>query len=226
MKVPLSESAQKLHGELVCWDAVFLGRALSIVDANTLYRLTLRGETYIQPTPFGEVVVLGPEGRLRAKKSPYRRITTDPALNYAYLALAIRQLQDLGYVYIERESPTRHWLRGSDMRRCLVIGQARGMASRTLRGLLTKREVDLLRTGRRLLVVVPDLRTIRHFHAKHATLVRIHLLRIPKDTGVQFLAEQEAVRRARKRELDLAGWHRRKAKIASSPTAPEPGEVS
>jgi hypothetical protein len=225
MKVPLSESAHDLHNELVRWNALFLGMALSIVDANTLYRLTLRGETYIHPTPFGEVVILGPEGRLRAGKSPYRRITTDPALNYAYQALAITELQVLGYRYLGRESPTRHWLMGSDWRRYLLVGEARGLASRTLRGLLKKREVEMLMKGQRLLVVVADLRTIRHFYAKHRTLVAIHLLRVAKDSGVQFMVEHEAVRRKRKQDLDVAGWHRRKAR-ATSPAAPGPGDVS
>lgn len=209
-KIKLHGPGLELHNHLIRWDALFLEEALAVVDANTLYLLTRRGETYIHPTPFGETVILGPEGRLRAGKNPYKRPPTDRALNYAYLARGIRDLQDQGYRYVKRENHTQHWVIGPDWVRYLLVGHARGVSSRTIRRLMKRYHIRMLMRRQRLLVMVPDLRTIRHSQAKNRTLLMVYRLPIAQNATSQFMLEQEAVRRDRKRELDRASWHRRK----------------
>ena len=209
-KFTMDGEALDLFERLVKWRALFVEDILDEFSRNTLYRLTMRNVTYIHPTPFGEVVLLGPDGRLKAGKNPNKRSPTDSVLTAAFLARTIAELQDLGYLYSQRESRSWHWLTDLSGNECLLVGQVHGIASRTIRTLLKKHENQMLRTGDYILVVVNDRRRSRQIAAKRSRLVRIHFTPVYKDDGTQFMLAEEAERKRLKREWDLASWHRRK----------------
>ena len=200
----------ELFERLVKWRSLFVEDVLTTYSRGTLYRLTIRNVTYIHPTPYGEIVMLGPDGRLKAEMNPNTRSPTDSVLTAAFLSRTISELQDLGYLYSQRESRSWHWLTDLSGNDCLLVGQVRGIASRTIRTLLTKHENQMLRTGDYILVAVNDRRRSRHIAAKRSRLVRVHFTAVDKDDGTQFMRAQEAERKRLKRERDLASWHRRK----------------
>jgi hypothetical protein len=116
----------------------------------------------------------------------------------------------VSYLYSQRESRSWHWLTDPSGSECLLVGQVRGITSRTIRTLLKKHENQMLRDGDYMLVAVNDRRRSRHIASRRSRLVRIHYTPVYRDDGTQFMLTEEAARKRLKRQRDLASWHRRK----------------